>query len=440
MASVSGKDSKYPDGHKVQLVEKPSCSASVQAIFKKSGYAWGSSVFSLYRNVKKTDKITQSIQVTSTGSEVLVLKDTKNKLIRLSGSKTGLDGLFVHAGDGKSSKSDTNAKTEVKELVSMWLFESVIERNKMMKEDEIITKLGTKKKNYETIYYTSAQKQVAALKPKLGSASGYTYERQRDNLTAPLYDLARKLSGKANDNWNPGDVWMIKKNFDMKKLLTCTTIDDLNDKIAAEVKKKTILPISLKQIEGPKAKYSIIDPSSQKQVDMDFAFDKVDLSESFNNFILWTKSGFGIRVGYKAAGDNFSIFLEGRMSGATSQIGAVDKKAFVPHIKDTYSYVLRNGQNAPPESDYPMAKKELKAVFDKYIRVSNKLKTYKDAEALFNSGNALIKGRFANISSFMYGMLIAPNTPKKFEELMRYCYYSAKKLTNGACVYVLINE
>jgi hypothetical protein len=253
--------------------------------------------------------------------------------------------------------------------------------------------------------------------------------------------LGRKLSGKANDNWNPGDVWMIKKNYDMKKLLASKTVDELNDKIAAEVKKKTILPISLKQIETAKAKYSIVDPSKQMtKVDMDFRFEKVDLSESFNNFILWTKSGFGIRVGYKAKGDNFSIFLEGRMAGATSQIGAVDKKAFVPHIKEKYGYDLRNGQNAPPKTEYPMAKKELQAVFNKYTRISNKIQDYKSAEKLFNAGGDLIKGRFSNISSFMYGMLVAPKTEKQFVELMEYCYYSAKKLTSGASIYILINE
>lgn len=441
MASVTGKSSTYTDGHKVQLVAKPSASAAVQAQFKKAGYIWGESVFSLVRAPKKTDKIVLTIQVTATGTDELVIKDSKNKFVKLHGSRTGIDGLFVHAGEGASSKSDTNAKTEVKELVSMWVFESGIEKAKPMKEDEITTKLGTKKKYYDSLYYTSALKQLAALKPKLASSTGYTYERQRDNLTAPLYDLGRKLSGKANDNWNPGDVWMIKKNYDMKKLLACKNIDELNDKIGAEVKKKNILPISLKQIETAKAKYSIVDPSTQiTKLDMDFRFEKVDLSESFNNFILWTKSGFGIRVGYKAKGDNFSIFLEGRMTGATSQIGAVDKKAFVPHIKDKYGYDLRNGQNAPPKTEYPMAKKELQAVFNKYTRISNKIQDYKGAEKLFNAGGDLIKGRFSNISSFMYGMLVAPKTEKQFVELMEYCYYSAKKLTSGACVYILINE
>jgi hypothetical protein len=128
------------------------------------------------------------------------------------------------------------------------------------------------------------------------------------------------------------------------------------------------------------------------------------------------------------------------MTGATSQIGAVDKKAFVPHIKEKYKYDLRNGQNAPPVSDYPKAKKELQACFNKYSRISNKIENYKAAEKLFNAGGNLIKGRFSNISSFMYGMLVAPPTDKAFAELMKYCYYSAKKLTNGACVYVLINE
>jgi hypothetical protein len=440
MASVTGKSSTYKDGHKVQLVAKPTGSKAAQAEIVKAGGVWGQSVYSLVRSPKKTDKISYTIHITD-GKEELVIKDSKNKLIRLYGSVSAIDGLFVHAGEGASSKADTNVKTEVKELISMWIFESGIEKAKPLTEDAVRTKLGTKSKYYDTLYYQSALKQLAALKPQLKGSTGYTYERQRDNLTGPLYDLGRKLSGKANDNWNPGDVWMIKKNYDMKKLLACKTVDQLNDMIALELKKRNILPISLKQIETAKAKYTIIDPSAAKEkLDMDFSFSKVNLSESFNNFILWTKSGYGVRVGYKAKSDNFGIYVEGRMEGASSNIGAVDKKSFVAHIKETFSFDLRDGGSAPPKTDWPIAKKELKACFDKYTRLSVEITDYKHAEKLFNAGDALIKGRFSNLMSFMHAFLTAPKTPKKFAELMEYCYYSSKKLTSGASIYILIGE
>ena len=113
-------------------------------------------------------------------------------------------------------------------------------------------------------------------------------------MTGPLYDLGRRLSQKGNDNWNPADVWMIKKDFDMKSLLKSATADELNDGISAAIKSQDLIPISLKQVEGPTAKFSVVDPNSVGEADpaskMDFSFKKVDLSESFNNFILWTNS------------------------------------------------------------------------------------------------------------------------------------------------------
>ena len=64
--------------------------------------------------------------------------------------------------------------------------------------------------------------------------------------------------------------------------------------------KKDIIPISLKQVEKPKASSQVIDPSKlmTTKLDLDLRFDRVDLSESFNNFIVITKSGFAVRVGF----------------------------------------------------------------------------------------------------------------------------------------------
>jgi hypothetical protein len=441
MASISGKNSTYKDGHKVQFKSADKLSANVLSQIKKINYVPDSTVFSLIRTVTKTTKADYLIEVTKTGDEQIYLKDPRGKVVILTGSGTSIDGCFNHAG-GSSSKADTNVKTEVKELVSMWVFEASLEKGAKLTEKQVMDKLGSNKIHYSTVYYDSAYKQLEVLKKNV-IKGGYIYERQRDNITSPLYDMARKLSGKANDNWNPADVWMIKKTFSIPKMMAkVDNIATLNNLIADAIKKKDLVPISLKQVEGKaKAKYSIIDPeSSGDDIDIDFSFDKVDLSDSFNNFILFTKGGFNIRVGYKASSTNFGVYLEGRMTGAKSQIGAVDKKAFVEMIKQKYTFDVRSGSSAPPVSEHKLAKAEFKKVFDKYKRISNKILTEKEGLDLYTKGDAAIKGRFSNIVSFLYAMTTLPATPKEFKELMRYCYLSAKKITGGACMYVLINE
>lgn len=441
MASISGSSTKYKEGHKIQFKSEDKLSASVASQIKKLGYIAGNTIFSLLRPIKDP-KATHIIEVTKGGKEQVYVKDPKNKIVLLIGSSSGIDGCFNHAG-GESSKGDTNIKTEVKEKISMWVFESMIEKNVMPTENEIIEKLGPKLKTYySSVYYESAQRQLEVLKKNV-TKRGYTYERQRDDKTDALYALGRKLSGKQNDNWNPADVWMIRKTFDLSEMIASSdNIAALNNSIADAIMKKDLIPISLKQIEGNKtAKYSIVDPEkSGNDIKIDFSFEKVDLSESFNNFILFTQGGFNIRVGYKASSTNFGVYLEGRMQGASSQIGAVDKRAFVEYIKDKYGFDLRSASNAPPIAEHALAKKELKKIFQKYSRISNKIQNEESALQLYTKGDDAIKGRFSNIISFLYAMTVLPKNDKEFEELMRYCYLSAKKITGGACMYILISE
>ena len=54
---------------------------------------------------------------------------------------------------------------------------------------------------------------------------------------------------------------------------------------------------------------------------------------------------------------------------------------------------------------------------------------------LFDKGNKLTKDRFANLMSYMYSFLIAP---KKFEEHMKFCYFTSKKITTDSSIYLII--
>ena len=59
------------------------------------------------------------------------------------------------------------------------------------------------------------------------------------------------------------------------------------------------------------------------KLDLDLRFDRVDLSESFNNFIVITKSGFAVHKGFKASATTLNVSLEGSFYWCC-QTGAVD--------------------------------------------------------------------------------------------------------------------
>jgi hypothetical protein len=230
---------------------------------------------------------------------------------------------------------------------------------------------------------------------------------------------------------------MIQKKFDMKPLLESKSASELNSKLTDAFNKIDIIPVSLKQVLQPKAKSSIIDPSNlmKQKLDLDLKFDRIDLSDSYNNFIVITKSGFAIRCGFKASATTLNVSLEGRFISAGFQTGAVDAKVYTAEVKDKHNYILRSG--AVLSADYTIAKRELKEMFVKYPRLSNsdQLQNYNQAIKLFDKGNKLTKDRFSNLMSYMYSFIMKP---KKFEEHMKFCYFTSKKLTTDSGIYLII--
>ena len=430
MASIINNP-KYGEGH--QLVLKDKLSGSTATSFRQMGYEPGKSIFKI--TLKKTPQPTKSFKV-SEGNKSILFFDKNNKKIILEGSESGINGIFNHY--SANAKSKTGLLTQIKETFSLEIFKNYFELNKTLKEEqaiELVSKtISVAKQNYDSVYYTSAIKQLDELK-KYVKKKNYTYERQGGDRTKELYTVARKLTNKLNDNWNPGDVWMIQKNFDMKPLLQSKTASELNAKLTEAFNKKDILPISLKQVEQPKAKSSIIDPSNMmnQKLDLDLKFDRVDLSETFNNFIVITKSGFAIRCGFKASATTLNVSLEGRFIGAGFQTGAVDAKVYTKEVKETHNFDLRSSE--VNKNDYTVSKKELKQMFDKYNRLSNTIDNYNTAIKLFDKGNKLVKDRFANLMSYMYSFLIIP---KKFEEHMKFCYFTSKKITTDSSIYLII--
>lgn len=432
MASIVN-NSKYGEGH--QLILKDKLSVTMAMSFKELGYNPGKSIFKI--TLKKIPTPTKTFKV-STGNNSVLLLDEKNKKIVLEGSESGINGVFNHF--SVNAKSKTNLLTQIKETFSLEIFKNYFELNKTLNEEQSIKLVSSiisdTKNNYDSVYYSSAIKQLEELK-KYVNKKNYTYERQGGNRTKELYTVARNLTNKLNDNWNPGDVWMIQKDFDMKSLIKSKNPSELNSKLVLAFKKRDILPISLKQVESSKAKSSIIDPSNMmnQKLDLDLKFDKVDLSNTFNNFIVQTKSGFAVRCGFKASATTLNVSLEGRFIGSGQQTGAVDAKIYTQVIREKFNYNLRSSEVS--KNNYDQAKKELKEMFTKYGRLSVKIGNYNEAIKLFDKGNKLIKDRFANLMSYMYSFLIAP---KKFEDHLKFCYYTSKKITTDSSLYLIIDD
>lgn len=432
MASITDNSRKYGEGHQVILKDRSKLTSSTATLYSSNGYQAGKSVFSVTLNPRNVDNI---LEYTAPGTKKNVfLKDAAGKVIQLIGSASAIDKTFNHY--STNAKSNTNLLTEIKENISMWIFEEWFSKSQVLSEDDIITKLGANKKYYQTDYYESSIKQLAELKKyfNVGKHS-YEYERQGGKHTAKLYKVARLLTGKASDNWNPADVWMIRTGFDMTPLYKATDFKMLNGLLAEAYYKRDIIPISLKNVTTRTATSSVIDPSKilKQKVDLDFKFEKVDLSDTFANFIVQTRSGFSVRVGFKASATTLNVSLEGRIINAGYQLGAIDAGDYRKEVADSYRYALRSGKVSA--GDKEKAKKELQEIVRKYPRFSNTLQDYDQAIRFLDAGDQLTQDRFCNLMSYMYSILVAP---KDFEDHMKYCYFMSKKITDKSGLYLIL--
>jgi hypothetical protein len=432
MASITDNSKKYGEGHQVILKDRTKLSSSVLNLYAANGYQAGKSIFSIALNPSGVSNI---IQYSTTGSlKTVYVKDSNNNIVQLIGSASAINNTFNHY--STNAKSNTNLLTEVKENISMWIFEGWFTSNKILSENDIADKLGNNKKYYQTNYYESSLKQLKELKKYFPTGRHqYDYERQGGKHTAKLYKVARSLTSKAADNWNPADVWMIRSGFDMTPLYESTNFKQLNGLLAEGFQKKDIIPISLKNVTSQNATSSVIDPKKllAQKIDIDLSFEKVDLSNTFANFIVQTKSGFAVRAGFKASATTLSVSLEGRMINAGYQLGAIDASDYRKEMTTVHNYTLRSGSVS--DNDKDKAKKELKEIILKYPRFSNTITDYDQAIQILNTGDKLTQDRFCNLVSYMYGILVAPTD---FEAHMKYCYFMSKKITDKSGLYLIL--
>ena len=124
------------------------------------------------------------------------------------------------------------------------------------------------------------------------------------------------------------------------------------------------------------------------------------------------------------------------MLGAGYQLGGIDAKQFTKKIQDDYGYSLRGGVRINL-NDMDKAKKEFKEIMAKYGNVSGKIESYDSAMEMIDRGDTLLKSRFIAIVSYLYAVVIKGQ--RDFEDLMKYCYFSAKKISSDTGTYLLIS-
>ena len=449
---------KYKDGHKVQIKDKTGLNKIKNGLGAlvgntKYGITPGSTKFELVKVKTKQKNPKHKILFSDTGLSMFMKKLPSGPLYEFVGSKSAIQNAFSHAGDGKgtSDKSATNDKTELKELISLCLLERKLKNNEDVDFDYVEDKIPSRlKKYFHEDYFTSAQKQVKVwLSKESGRFKGmnYTYERQLDDVTKNIYKNALSFSGLSKDNWNPGDIWIVKKNMSFDAYNNASNIQQINKQLVKDYKDEKVVGISLKQVnpnQTARIDYVNLSATKKNEVKFDFGFEKCDFTgDSFKNAIIYTDSGFGVRMGFKASTDNFGVYLEGRFRGAGSQVGGMDAKQIPIEVKKRYGYEIRKGGTPDLAIEEKIALKEMKEIFARHPanQISNTLTSYKNFLDVYDKAPKFQKQRLCRIVSFMYPYLelsFNKGGMKEFKDLMNWSYTLAKKETSVGGFYVFL--
>ena len=383
-----------------------------------------------------------------------------NKIVAIKGSEGKLKTLFNVAskkGSGLASK-----RTECSETTSLIVFKNKIENNKTIDEDSLVAELKKKVSKeafelYKSSYYQSALKQLDEFQKKFFLKSGYEYERQKQNRTKAIYKDVAKLGGpKDADNFNSGDLWIIKKDYAKimeNKFSNFTNINEIISEIAKTFQKKIMIPVSLKATEKEQPSAKIIDPSRElnKKLDLDFSIDKINLTYggnekfAFNNPEVITKSGFQIRLTHKSAGLT-SLFFEGKMRGQDFQMGAIDIGKYEDKIKKESGYVMNRKTNeqrlqAKRKITLEEYDKLMKTTSFKKVLEDNQVQLLKQFRSQFERGESndrkvkMEHDRFIHFISAMYAIFIAVKDIKKH---MEFAFNLARKVQKFSSVYVKV--
>jgi hypothetical protein len=450
--------SKYGDGHKVLIKDRTGLSKvrnDIPSLVSKASYGItpGKTVFELLKtkSKQKNPKHTITLSKDAKGEQVFMKKFNSTITYLFVGPKSVIQGMFDHAGDGKSSKSDTNDKTELKELVSLCVMEQKLKFNKDVDYDFVDTCIPTRlKKMFTEEYLDSAKKQLKLwLSKESGRFKGnnYAFERQLDNYTKDVYKNALDLAKLQKDNWNPGDIWIVNKRMNFEKYKTASNIQQINKQLVEDYKKENLVGISLKAIlknQTGRIDYINLSPSKSKEVAFDFTFTNCDFTgDTFKNAIIYSKSGFGVRMGFKASTDNFGVYLEGRFKGAGSQVGGMDAKQIPGEIQKRYGYTIRKGGTPDLKTEEPLALEEMKKIFKRHPanKISNTLTSYNNFMDIYNKAPLFQKQRFCRIVSFMYPYMelsFKKGGEKEFKDLMNWSYSLAKKESGIGGFYVFL--
>ncbi|ADO97790.1 hypothetical protein SShM2_179 [Synechococcus phage S-ShM2] len=377
---------KAPTGMKKAFAEAVKGIPDKDFFFADSNWNGGRAAWSIKVSEQNLNHISDNINVdtkTVSGKAVLDYVIGTNKVRFLASNK-------------RSAKSADAKTTAMQERASAWIMKRAISDNVRYKSWTDI-KLDKKYPELEKIYPGVEEEWLkvffAQQEKMLDEFSGARFdEYNRDggfmdyvsNLVKSKFGVSKK------DTWNPADIWLIKDQAKIEKIINETvaggssqTIQELNAVMRKMFRDRDVVGISLKKVSGNTARYEEYNVQ-EDGLDADYNYDvtelKVDLSLKSNNREFNTQD---CRIVVEGQGSTFNFQIKGNDStklsnlkweptqkGATAaRVGKAPVDMVLTLLKDNKVDFSNKYQ------DYPQNSTDFAAAQDEYKRIFNKLRT-----------------------------------------------------------------
>jgi len=366
-----------------------------------------------------------------------------------------LRNVIDESGNALSAKTPTNDQQEDGFIINL-------KAGKMLEPLKIDKEIGFQ---FGKDWHSSFKKSFAAFTSKIISKSDLSkYEFYRDSDPKKLKMLNDitdpEILPSSKDNWNPSDVWAVKKDEknrlakEIDKLYTerkknkNVSIERVNKFIETQFKNKNLIGISLKQVKGNSANVDKITKDAKYIDSVKFLGfkNKMDYDVLKTYFDINVKMAcikndtldYLFRFRPRAASDARTNNGEGRLSGSGPADGAIDKK-------NVLSVLLPNADDITLEK-YGKSKTINEAI--NFLVSSNK-KKYEGLQKWVNKGSF----KFLKISNLdkkaddkdirrgllnlNYAYLI--DTYKDQKELYKKFYLAAKKVNEFSSIHYKIS-
>ena len=324
-----------------------------------------------------------------------------------------IDGVKIRflASNKRSAKSADAKTTAMQERASAWIMRRAIKDNVRYKN---WTEIKTDKKyaELEKIYPNLEEEWLkvfyAQQKKMLQEFSGAAFdEYNRDGGFMDYISgiVKNKFGVSKKDTWNPADIWLIKNQAKMEKIINETvaggksqTIQELNAVMRKMFRDRDVVGISLKKVSGNVARYEEYNVQ-EDGLDADYNYDvqelKIDLSLNSSRTEFNTQDS---RIIVEGQGSTFNFQIKGNDStkisnlkweptqkGATAaRVGKAPVDMVVALLKDNKIDFSNNNK------DYPQTAEDFAAKQDEYKRLFLKLRT-KGVDTSITSANDFIK-------------------------------------------------